>query len=107
MAGSAGWMEDLEWIRDGRHFHCLSKWMHALNCLTRVTEDPMYNRWAVNLAKTAHTRFTYQPWGGEPKHMYWKMSIDLSYPLVTSMGRHDRGILKRCVNKREAVYPLG
>ena len=21
--------------------------------------------------------------------MYWKMSIDLSYPLVTSMGQHD------------------
>ena len=52
--------------------------MDALNCLTRVTEDPMYNPWAVDLAKTPHTRFTYQPWGGEPKHMDWKMSIDLS-----------------------------
>jgi hypothetical protein len=49
----------------------------------------MYNRWAVDLAKTAHVRFTYLQWGGEPKRMYWKMSIDLSCPLVTSMGQHD------------------
>jgi hypothetical protein len=43
----------------------------------------------LELAKSAHTRFTYTPWGGGPKRMYWKMSIDLSYPLVPSMGQHD------------------
>jgi hypothetical protein len=43
----------------------------------------------VELAKTVHSRFTYTPWGGGPKRMYWKMSIDLSYPLVASMGQHD------------------
>ena len=63
--------------------------MHALNCLARVTGDSGYNRWAVELANTVHSRFTYTPWGGGPKRMYWKMSIDLSYPLVASMGQHD------------------
>ncbi len=81
--------EHLEWERDGQYFHYLTKWMHALDCLARVTEDSGYNLWAVELAKTAHARFTYTPWGGGPKRMYWKMNIDLSYPLVASMGQHD------------------
>ena len=81
--------EHLEWERDGQYFHYLTKWMHALDCLARVTRDSVYNQWAVELAKTVHSRFTYTPWGGGPKRMYWKMSIDLSYPLVPSMGQHD------------------
>lgn len=81
--------EHLEWERDGQYFHYLTKWMHALDCLARVTGDSVYNQWAVELARTAHARFSYAPWGGGPKRMYWKMSIDLSYPLVASMGQHD------------------
>lgn len=81
--------ERLEWIRDGQYFHYLTKWMHALDCLARVTENPVYTQWSVDLAKTAHARFTYRPWDGGPKRMYWKMSTDLSYPLVASMGQHD------------------
>lgn len=81
--------DHLEWERDGQYFHYLTKWMHALDCLARVTGDSVYNRWALELAKTAHARFAYTPWGGGPKRMYWKMSIDLSYPLVASMGQHD------------------
>lgn len=81
--------DHLEWERDGQYFHYLTKWMHALDCLARVTGDAVYNRWALELAKTAHARFTYTPWDGGPKRMYWKMSIDLSYPLVPSMGQHD------------------
>ena len=81
--------DHLEWERDGQYFHYLTKWMHALDCLARVTGDSVYNQWAVELAKSAHARFTYNPWGGGPKRMYWKMSIDLSYPLVASMGQHD------------------
>jgi hypothetical protein len=81
--------EQLEWERDGQYFHYLTKWMHVLDCLARVTGDYVYSRWALELAKCAHDRFTYTPWGGGPKRMYWKMSIDLSYPLVASMGQHD------------------
>ena len=80
--------ERLEWEQDGQYFHYLTKWMHALNLVTEVTEDPKYNRWAIELAKTAYEKFTYlTPYGA--KRMVWKMSIDLSYPLVSSMGQHD------------------
>jgi hypothetical protein len=81
--------ERLEWERDGQYYHYLTKWMHALNCASRFTGDAVYNRWAVELAKAIHARFTYAPPYGGRKRMYWKMSIDLSYPLVESMGHHD------------------
>ena len=51
--------ERLEWDRDGQYYHYLTKWMHALNRVGRVTGDPTYTRWAMELAKTAHARFTY------------------------------------------------
>lgn len=79
----------LEWDRDGQYYHYLTKWMHALNRISMITGDPTCNRWAIDLAKTAHARFTYLPSSGDQKRMYWKMSIDLSYPLVASMGQHD------------------
>ena len=81
--------ESLEWDRDGQYYHYVTKWMHALNRLTRATGDSIYNTWAMELAKTAHDNFTYVPSSGGQKCMYWKMSIDLSYPLVQSMGHHD------------------
>ena len=81
--------ERLEWERDGQYYHYLTKWMHALYQVSRVTSHSSYHRWAVELAQTAHARFTYRPTPGAWKRMYWKMSIDLSYPLVPSMGQHD------------------
>lgn len=81
--------ERLEWDRDGQYYHYLTKWMHALNRVSRITGNPLYNEWAVELAKTAHARFTYLPSRRSAKRMYWKMSIDLSRPLVPSMGQHD------------------
>ena len=81
--------ERLEWDRDGQYFHYLTKWMHALDQTTRATGEPAFNTWARQLAKTAYAAFTHRPpWGGAPR-MYWKMSIDLSRPLVPSMGQHD------------------
>ncbi|XP_013410277.1 uncharacterized protein LOC106173635 [Lingula anatina] len=79
--------DDLEWDRDGQYYHYLTKWMHALTCMTVATNDPKYNIWAAELAKTAHAKFTYG--SGNRKRMYWKMSIDLSRPQVPSMGHHD------------------
>jgi hypothetical protein len=55
--------ENLEWDRDGQYYHYM--------------------------AKSIHARFTYLPSSGSRKRMYWKMSIDLSRPLVPSMGQHD------------------
>jgi hypothetical protein len=71
--------ECLEWDRDGQYFHYLTKWMHALNCVSRITGDSTYNVWATELARTAHETFVYIPFPGAQKRMYWKMSIDLSY----------------------------
>ena len=81
--------ERLEWDQDGQYYHYLTKWMHALNCAARATRDTTYSRWAIELAKAAHARFTYAPLYGGRKRMYWKMSIDLTRPLVASMGQHD------------------
>jgi len=81
--------ERLEWDQDGQYYHYLTKWMHALSRVSRVTGDPTYIKWAIELAQTAHSRFTYALRAGGRKRMYWKMSIDLTYPLVPSMGQHD------------------
>ncbi len=101
--------EALEWDRDGQYFHYLTKWMHALNRVSRVTGDPIYNQWAVELVKTAHARFTYVPSFGGPKRMYWKMSTDLSRPLIPSMGQQDPldgyitcNQLQSCLPERQA-----
>ncbi len=77
-----------EWERDGQYYHYLTKWMHALNRVSTVTGNHIFNRWAVELAKTAHRGFVYGN-SAHSKRMYWKMSINLSYPLVESMGHHD------------------
>ena len=81
--------ESLEWEQDGQYYHYLTKWMHALDRTRKVSGDPSFLRWAMELAKTAHARFAYPPQSGGRKRMYWKMSIDLSRPLVQSMGQHD------------------
>jgi hypothetical protein len=81
--------ERLEWERDGQYYHYLTKWMHALSRVGRITADATYTRWAVELARAAHAAFTYTPTPGGRKRMYWKMSIDLSRPLVPAMGQHD------------------
>ena len=81
--------EQLEWDRDGQYFHYLTKWMHALDQMSRSTGDPRFNTWARELARRAHDAFTYQPSTGHTPRMYWKMSIDLTRALVPSMGQHD------------------
>lgn len=83
-----GYDESLEWDRDGQYYHYLTRWMHALVRTGRVTGDPVYIQWAAELAEAAHEGFVHKLPGGA-KQMYWKMSIDLSYPLVPFMGQHD------------------
>ena len=79
----------LEWNRDGQYFHYLTKWMHALDQVTRATGQTMFNAWARELACVAHRAFTYASRQDGRRRMYWKLSIDLSRPLVASMGQHD------------------
>lgn len=80
---------ELEWERDGQYFHYLTKWMHALDQTTGSTGQPIFNVWGRELAETAHRAFVYAVGSGVRRRMYWKLSIDLSYPLVRSMGQHD------------------
>ena len=81
--------ERREWDRDGQYYHYLTKWMHALHQVSRATGDGIHAGWALELAQTALERFSHLPaWGGA-RRLYWKMSIDLSRPLVPSMGQHD------------------
>jgi hypothetical protein len=79
--------EQLEWDRDGQYFHYLTKWMHALDQVSRATREPRFNLWARELASAAYRAFTSAAPGG--RRMAWKMSIDLTRPLVPSMGQHD------------------
>jgi len=76
-----------EWDRDGQYYHYLTKWMFALHRMASVTGDPAYGRWAVELARVAHRAFRISAPGGP--RLVWKMSIDLSRPLVPSSGQHD------------------
>jgi hypothetical protein len=80
--------ERLEWERDGQYYHYLTKWMHALCCASRAIDNPVYTAWAAELAGRAHGAFCHTGVDGA-KGLYWKMSIDLSRPLVASMGQHD------------------
>jgi hypothetical protein len=82
--------ERREWDRDGQYFHYLTRWMHALDQVARATGEARYSQWARELDAAAFRAFTYVPAPPLPaRRMYWKMSIDLSRPLVGSMGQQD------------------
>jgi len=74
--------ERLEWERDGQYFHYLTKWMVALINMGEFLDEKKYYIWAADLVKASQSFI-------HDNRMYWKMSIDLSRPLVRSMGQHD------------------
>jgi hypothetical protein len=79
--------EELEWNRDGQYFHYLTRWMHALDLVSRSLRQALFNTWARELALAAYRAFTCGPPGA--RRMVWKMSTDLERVLVPSMGHHD------------------
>jgi hypothetical protein len=81
--------EKMEWDRDGQYYHYLIKWIHALQCVAKVTSAGVYYRWAGELAQKVHAGFVFTSAMDGRKYIHWKMSIDLSRPLVPSMGLHD------------------
>jgi hypothetical protein len=81
--------QGLEWDRDGQYFHYLTKWMHALDQVSAATGDRRFNLWARELVEAAHAAFARAGGGRAGRRMVWKMSTDLSRPLVASMGQHD------------------
>jgi hypothetical protein len=94
----------LEWDRDGQYFHYLTKWIHALCQAGFATGDTAYARWAVELGKGAFAGFVRRSESGEVVGLYWKMSTDLSRPLVPAMGMHDA--LDGFITFREAQHAL-
>jgi hypothetical protein len=79
--------EHLEWDRDGQYFHYLTKWMHALCKAASVACDAP--RWAVELGAAAFAGFVRRSGTGEVVGIHWKMSTDLSRPLVPASSPHD------------------
>jgi hypothetical protein len=96
--------EQLEWDRDGQYFHYLTKWMHALCQAAFVMRSHEYAQWAGELAHTAFRRFLCRSGTGKPIGVYWKMSTDLSRPLVPAMGLHD--VLDGFVTFREVQHAI-
>ncbi|MDX5480902.1 MAG: hypothetical protein LPK07_04405 [Hymenobacteraceae bacterium] len=78
--------EALEWERDGQYFHYITRWINALLEAHEETAEQRYADWAAELVQ-AGGKFIDR--SGSRLRMYWKMSIDLSRPLVPSMGAHD------------------
>ena len=81
--------EGLEWDRDGQYFHYLTKWMHALCRAASITGDPKYAKWAGELAQKSFEASLRRSASGDTVGVYWKMSTDLSRPLVPAVGLHD------------------
>ena len=94
--------ERMEWERDGQYFHYITRWIIALLQAEQETGDHLYAVWAAELLLAAG-KFIRTDSGG--LRMYWKMSIDLSRPLVQGMGAHDplEGLI--CAESLREVVP--
>ncbi|EKM55624.1 uncharacterized protein PHACADRAFT_195663 [Phanerochaete carnosa HHB-10118-sp] len=73
---------------DGQYHHYLTIWMFALNRMTVAAGETKYNELAIQLARAIHPAFVVNRDSFTPR-MRWKMSIDLSRPLVSSQGNLD------------------
>ncbi|CBF74698.1 uncharacterized protein ANIA_04104 [Aspergillus nidulans FGSC A4] len=83
-----GKMDDSGSDGDGQYHHYLTLWMFALNRMSMATKDPKYNQQAIALAKAIHGPFFINRRSDKPR-MVWKMTVDLSKPLVASEGNLD------------------
>ena len=73
---------------DGQYHHYLTIWMFALNRMSIASRNVWYNNQAISLAEAIHPHFMINRNSQRPR-MFWKMSIDLQRPLVTSEGNLD------------------
>ena len=73
---------------DGQYHHYLTIWMFALNRMSLASKDMWYNSQAISLAKAIHPHFMINRDSARPR-MFWKLSMDLQTPLVTSEGNLD------------------
>jgi hypothetical protein len=101
-AATEAFDERLEWDRDGQYFHYLTKWMHALCQTAFATGEAPYARWAAELARAAFEKSLRRTASGKIVGVFWKMSTDLSRPLVAASGQHDA--LDGLITFREAWH---
>ncbi|KAK9371653.1 uncharacterized protein V1513DRAFT_454995 [Lipomyces chichibuensis] len=73
---------------DGQYHHYLTLWMFALNRVSVAAEDRIYNDQAISLARAIHPHFFLRRKTPNPR-MVWKISTDMSRPLVASQGHLD------------------
>jgi hypothetical protein len=73
---------------DGQYHHYLTLWMFALNRYSVAASDAGYNSLALQLARAIHPAFVTNRDQPKPR-IYWKVSMDLSQPLVRSQGNLD------------------
>ncbi|KAA8909396.1 hypothetical protein FN846DRAFT_898317 [Sphaerosporella brunnea] len=73
---------------DGQYHHYLTLWMFALNRYSVAAADPHYNSLGIQLARAIHPAFVTGRGTDRPR-IYWKVSMDLSRPLVPSQGNLD------------------
>jgi hypothetical protein len=103
--------ERLEWERDGQYFHYLTRWINALLQAELETGE---NKYALMAAELLHAGRKFINKNAGRLNMYWKMSIDLSRPLISSMGAHDpleglicaKSILKVAPEEIQKLAPL-
>ncbi len=75
-----------EWVSDGQYYHYHTRWIQALLQAAEYLDDDELVKYAAELSLAG--RFFIERSDAQ-LHMHWKMSVDLSYPLVPSMGAHD------------------
>ncbi|KFY32140.1 hypothetical protein V493_00474 [Pseudogymnoascus sp. VKM F-4281 (FW-2241)] len=73
---------------DGQYHHYLTLWMFALNRLSIASDTAAYNDQAIALARAIHPKFFIDRTSSSAR-MVWKISMDMSRPLVSSQGRLD------------------
>ncbi|MFW5835429.1 MAG: hypothetical protein ACOCU3_00590 [bacterium] len=75
-----------EWDRDGQYFHYLTRWFNTLVQAFIESGERKYAHQAVELIK-AGGKFIRKD--GGRIWMVWKMNVDLTEPVVETMGAHD------------------
>jgi hypothetical protein len=91
-----------EWDMDGQYLHYLTKWFYALLQAEQETGNSQYAHWAADLLH-ACSNFISKENGS--LRMHWKMSIDLSRPLIANMGAHDPLDTLVCLESLKEVIP--
>ena len=78
--------DQLEWQRDGQYYHYHTRWVKALLTAGKELDRQKCFNTAAELS-LAGKQFLHES-QGIPR-IYWKMSVDLNRPQITSMGAHD------------------